>query len=456
MSKGNNLILITIDCLRPDHMSCFGYHKNTTPKIDLLARKGVLFRQAISNGPNTYCSFPSIMTSSYAMMNSLGKEMGYPSRWIFLSEHNATIAEVLKREGYHTAAFHSNPWLSSFFHYDRGFDLFDDSLKAFRSSYFLKELGLGANLLYYVTRVIGLYERLLNKQETSAHWLNQKALSWLQKHVRARERFFVWLHYMDVHTPLIPPKLTFLKRIAAIKLEYKMRKRRGVSRDEFKALVDLYDKEIEFVDREIDLFIDRLKGMSISSENTYFVITADHGEQLMERGFVTHGMLYDEVIRVPLIIIGPEIESNTVIEDQVGLLDLAPTIMGLLDISKVNSFCGTRLTPMIEGKSVKKAVISENLSPSVSFRTEEWKCIVSFGKEKKIRLYNLQRNPRETQNLAGQEKEIAREFTHQIENHIRREEAFRRKSRKKKPSQTERLKDDQEQIKARLKALGYS
>jgi len=454
MSKGNNLILITIDSLRPDHMSCFGYHRSTTPQIDLLARKGVLFRQAISNGPNTHCSFPSIITSSYAMMNRLGKEVGYTTRWVFLSEQNATIAEVLKKEGYHTAAFHSNPWLSSFFHYDRGFDLFDDSLRAFRSSYFLKELKLGANILQYVERVRGLYQKLLNKQEMRAHWLNQKALSWLQKHVD--KRFFVWLHYMDAHTPRIPPELTFFQRIAAIKLAYKIRRRRSRAfGDELKALVDLYDKEIKYVNCEIDLFINRLKEMGISSENTYFVITADHGEQLMERGFVAHGLLYDEVIRVPLIIIGPEIDSDTVIEDQVSLLDLAPTIMELLNIGKVNSFCGTSLTPMIEGKSVKKAVFSENLNPEVSFRTEKWKCMVSFGRKKGIRLYNLEKDPKETQNLAGLEKEVAKKFTHQIESHIRREEAFRRKSRKKKLFQAKRFRDDEEHVKARLKVLGY-
>lgn len=453
MSKRNNLILITIDCLRPDHMGCFGYPINTTPHIDNLARKGAVFPQAISNGPNTYCSFPSIMTSSYAMMNSLGKEMGFPSRWIFLSARNLTIAEVLKEHGYSTAAFHSNPWVSAFFHYDRGFDLFDDSLNDFRSSYFRKELNVSTNVLYYISQIIGLYQRLRNKDEMRAHWLNQRVLSWLQKH--KKKRFFVWIHYMDVHQPLIPPKLTFFQRIVAIKLEYKLRRAQRVSSDELKTLVNLYDEEVKYVDHEIGLFINNLEEMGISSEDTYFVITSDHGEQLMEHGFVAHGLLYDEVIRVPLIVTGPEISSNTVIKDQVGLLDLAPTITELLNIGKVNKFCGTSLIPMIEGKYINKTVISENLSPTISLRTENWKCIVSFTRGEKIELYNLKEDPREIRNLAKQEKEITSKFLLQIRNHIRAEEAFRKKSRQEEPFQKKRRRDFQRQIKARLRALGY-
>ena len=270
MGKENNVILVTIDCLRPDHMSCLGYCENTTPYIDNIARKGALFRQAISNGPNTYCSFPSIMTSTYAMMNSLGKEIGFPPKWIFLSTRNVTLAEVLRRQGYSTAAFHSNPWISAFFHYDRGFDFFDDSLNSFRSSYFRRELNRSANVSYYISQIVGLYKRLRNKEEMNANWLNQKALSWLQEH--RKEKFFVWIHHMDVHAPLISPELPFFQRVGAIKLEYKLRRYSSVSNNELKTLVNLYDKEIRYVDNQIGQFIYRLEEMGISSENTYFIV----------------------------------------------------------------------------------------------------------------------------------------------------------------------------------------
>lgn len=455
MNSENNLILITIDCLRPDHLSCLGYHGNNTLHIDHLARKGALFRQAISNGPNTYCSFPSIMTSTYAMMNCFGKETGYPYRWIFLSLGNATIAEVLQRNGYSTAAFHTNPWISSFFHYNRGFEVFYDSLdEPLRSSFRRRGVKVGSSISYYLSRSIGLYQKLRNKQEMSAHWLNQKALSWLKKHYE--RKFFLWLHYMDVHIPLIPPGLTFFQRLNAIKLDYKIRRSYTASDNEFKTLIDLYDKEIKYVDCELGLFVNKLDEMGISSDNTYFVITADHGEQLMEHGFVAHGLLYDEVIRVPLIMVGPGIDSSIVIQDQVSLLDLAPTIVEFLDIDKPKNFCGASLMPIIEGKKVEKTVFSENLRPAVSLRTEDWKCIVSFYGEEKVELYDLKEDPLEANNLAAQKKDIARRFKYQAINHIQREHNFRKKSKKKEAFDNTGDKRDQKRLKARLQALGYS
>lgn len=112
-----NVVLITIDCLRADHVGCLGYDRNTTPNIDQIAEEGVLFEQAIAQGGRTATSFPSILTSTYPLMFGHHKKITRPRK---------TIAEVLKNHEFSTAGFHANPSLSRYFNYDRGFETFKD------------------------------------------------------------------------------------------------------------------------------------------------------------------------------------------------------------------------------------------------------------------------------------------------------------------------------------------
>jgi len=435
MSEGRNVILITIDDLRADHLSCLGYRRKTSPNIDRLAEKGVLFRQAISNGGNSPCSFPSILTSSYALMNTLGNERGHPPDWIFLSKENVTIAETLKREGYSTAAFHSNPWLSSFFYYNRGFDFFEDSFRGLGESFVLRGVSTRHKVLEYLWALRILYDKMRNKSDTCIEALNQKGISWLQK--RNNKDFFLWIHYMDVHTPLVPPNLSPLKRLRAIWLYWKQRRRSThLSEEELRTLVDFYDREIMHVDQEIGIFLDEIEKIGVSAENTYIIITGDHGEQFMEHGIVGHGRLYDEVLHVPLIFCGPGIRANTKIDSQVSLLDLSPTIIELLNINEVQTFQGTSLLPVMRGENKKKRGIFSEIAGSrgrkaISFRTENWKYIVWFNGEKKRELYNLEQDPKETENLAGKEEGKTRMFETKISNHLRTERIMRRTAEEK-------------------------
>ncbi|HEC93049.1 MAG TPA: hypothetical protein ENI51_08685 [Candidatus Atribacteria bacterium] len=117
-----NVVLITVDCLRADHMSCYGYHRNTTPYMNSLAEKSLFFKNAFANGPNTRHSVPSFLTSTYPLLFLQEAQGGkiHPGR--------KTIAEILKNNGYTTAAIHSNPYISAFYGYNRGFDFFNDFL----------------------------------------------------------------------------------------------------------------------------------------------------------------------------------------------------------------------------------------------------------------------------------------------------------------------------------------
>ena len=198
-----NAILITIDALRADHLSCLGYHRKTTPQLDEIAKHGILFKNAISNGASTPTSFRPILTSTYHSMYNDDR---------YLSKYRLTIQEALKRHGYSTAAFHSNPYLSGYFGYNRGFDTFVEisdfkkgdlfkgiETKGFESLFhkFLFELKL------MKFKLKKLYKFSKGEVYAKANTLNEKAIAWLKEHP---EKFFIWLHYMDVHTPYTPPK----------------------------------------------------------------------------------------------------------------------------------------------------------------------------------------------------------------------------------------------------------
>jgi len=123
MKRTYNIIFITIDCLRADHLSCFGYNKISTVNIDKLAENGVLFYNAFSNGPYTAMSFPSIFTSTYPLMYPYIHEND-----LFMSDERTSFVQILKKHGYKTAAFHSNPHLSAYFGYEKGFEVFKDHI----------------------------------------------------------------------------------------------------------------------------------------------------------------------------------------------------------------------------------------------------------------------------------------------------------------------------------------
>ena len=206
MTMSKKVILLTVDSLRADHLSCLGYDKPTTPNIDALAKNGVSFSQAFSNGGGSVTSFPSIMTSTYASMNTLSN---IPNLfWIKLSEKWPTIAEVLKHEGFSTAAFKNfKDDLCSLFSYDKGFDLFDETIH------------------FYDKTMAKLHTRLRflrGKKFVRAKEINRKAISWC---THKEDNFFLWLHYMDVHLPYSPRHLSIRNRIQAIKLGEKNKKK---------------------------------------------------------------------------------------------------------------------------------------------------------------------------------------------------------------------------------------
>jgi arylsulfatase A-like enzyme len=457
------VLLITIDSLRADHVSCLGYRRKTTPTIDALARNGLLFTRAIANGSSTPTSFLSILTSSYPSM------YGYHP---CLSMSRTTVAEVLKSNGYHTAAFHSNPYLSRYYGYDRGFDTFEDFVftprgrlnmkittgeiklvptegkksdtkKRITRPYLLK--GTYGFIREFFSHNLELFTPLSAPYET-ADIINKRAISWLRHH---SDNFFLWIHYMDTHFPYQPSRNYLnklqIKGIAKAQIrelrrrmqEQLLYKSRQLLEKDLVKLVDLYDAMIRYTDDAVGSILAGLKSVG-AYDDTFVLVASDHGEEFNEHGRLGHfANLHDELIRVPLVIKLPGSRGGKVIDYQVQLLDVAPTILQFLGIDKPEGFQGTSVMPLIEEKerqyTTTEGIISETIHNRgvipgdgigkrlTCYRTKDWKYIID-EETGQSELYNLQDDPHETNNLVEREPEKAARYRSRIMQHIEMEE----------------------------------
>ena len=419
-------------------MGCYGYSRNTTPNIDNLASRGALFLEAISNGGNTPSAFPSILASALPPL----KRDEYKET----SQRSTTLAELLKEAEYHTVGFHSNPYLARPFHYDKGFDIFDDSLgkmDGLRKQKFKVETKLIRKLkplegsrFGWLVRFLGKLWRLsaffymmIGPPFVRAEELIKGALQSLTIH---QGKFFLWLHYMDAHAPYMPPP-EYLSQfrtqpVSQRKIATMFRKIMGnpsqVSPSEVTMLVDLYDASIKYVDDFIGRLLDSL-GSDLS--NTIIIITADHGDELGEHGNFGHQTLYDGLLHVPLIIAGAGIKSGTLVKQQVSLIDLAPTVTNLIGIDNAQSFWGESLLPVIRGeREATNGTISTRVPPGekrIAYRVPDWKYIriesldgnnVMLAEE----VYDLRSDPGETKNLHGVDIEEAKRFELEARNKL--------------------------------------
>ena len=482
-----NIILITIDSLRADHLSCLGYHRKTAPNIDKLADNGILFTKALACGPDTPTSIVPLLTSAYVLRYYIESggvdklrttvEEFERMRDVILEiyKHNTTIAEALKSHSYNTAAFHSNPFLSRYYHFGKGFDYFYDSLTFLG----LKKYGIKRKITEILEKNSRLYDlawyaykNVCDKLKLGgsgrgggdvpyerANEINKKAISWLKKH---KENFFVWIHYMDVHFPYKPPKefqFDSCSKLEMSNLNYKMLTRpEELSKDEIKAIINLYDGEIKYTDYAIKSLLEELSKMGIL-DDTLIIITADHGDEFGEHGDFAHyhAKLYDESLHVPLIIInsqlspyracgvvGQSLTKNIRIDEPVSLLDVFPTILDLMGIPATESFQGRSLMPIIRGERKSSAVISESLQKgkrNISYRTKEWKYILNEV-ESRRELYNTINDPEEKENLYEKERKRAKEFELKVTKHTAKQ-----------GEKIEGLTDEKERIKGRIKRL---
>ena len=431
MAKRNSLTLITVDCLRADHVGFLGYHRPTTPFLDSLAPTSLVFKEAIVTGSPTYYSFPGIMASRYPL--ALGRET------IGLSPNETTLATCLKQAGYHTAAFIAgNPYLTRNFGYDAGFDDFENSLECnFGSESFLPAPSNSVTVLNQrIARACHKFARLghaydeayfrytswkaLKKRKSidalrpypAAEQIVDRACQWLEQ---AREPFFLWLHFMDAHAPYYPAQ----EALSQIGLSIDTRRLRYLNswwnRDDLKAsslsahlgdVINLYDAGICWVDSQVERLVLRLQALRIWNHSV-LALTADHGEEFLDHGGRYHktSSLAQELIHVPLLIRAPEISGHYE-KAPFSLLNLAPTLLDCLEIDAPHHFLGhsycdresnpdsIAISECIAGCN-NPLVKSDRVGPRLlSLRQDRYEVVLDFRNSTE-HLFDLERDPRE-------------------------------------------------------------
>jgi len=322
-----NIILISIDTLRADHLSCYGYKKKTTPMIDLLAEKGVRFSKAYSTSPWTLPSHASMFTGLYPTKHNAVEEN------FAIEKKAAMLAQRFQDAGYATGGFVSHYYLSKDYGFDRGFDKFEMQL-----------------------------------DDATADKMIGSASKWIRDN--RKKSFFAFIHLFDVHTPYTPP-LKFAKKyypsdMAAITgstrdvLSVVHQKDPIERRKMLRALTALYDGEIDFVDSQIAALFKKLQVFKLDKK-TLIVIVSDHGEEFFEHGLMEHGFtLYDEQIHIPFIFYCPKsIAKGRVVDVPVSLVDLMPTLLDYAGLQKPTDIDGLSLLKLIE-KPIKTP---DGLSP---------------------------------------------------------------------------------------------
>ena len=317
--RSTPIILISIDTLRPDHLGCYGYSRRTSPAVDGLAEDGILFRTAIAQAPSTLPSHASILTARIPRHHG-----AFHSALARLSRTVPTLAEVLSEYGYRTMALHGGGQLAEVFGLDRGFDGYEQVR--------------GDDFRYCVNG----------------------AIRWIQN--LGNEPFFLFLHTYETHVPYRAGKRildkfepeytgTLPDTITMDILDQYNFKGREINDQDLNHIVNAYDAAIFNMDRSLRRFIRFLKDEGVY-DRSLIIFTSDHGEEFLERskvGYHCH-TVYDELIRVPLIMKLPGGDQGSVIiPEQVRSIDIMPTILDYLRIPHPSSLDGVGLIPRLTG-----------------------------------------------------------------------------------------------------------
>jgi choline-sulfatase len=353
-----NVLLITLDTVRADHVGAYGSRAGATPAIDALAANGVRFEHAISAVPLTLPSHATILSGELPPHHGLRNNGAgaFPA-------NRATLATLFSANGYRTAAFTGAFVLDHKFGLNRGFDVYDDEIP--------RDPNLGDHL----------------EAERRGDLVVDRALTWL---ARGDARpFFAWVHLYDAHFPYIPPE-PYRGRFAS----------------------SPYDGEIAFVDAQVQRILTSLEHLG-QRERTIIIITGDHGEALGEHGELTHGLLlYEPTLRVPLVISAPGVEKN-VVTTPVSLADIAPTVAGLAGVALRGALDGRDLSASLRDRKEPPTadLYSETeypalygWSPLAAMRRGTYKYIAAPAPE----LYELARDPHETRNVLNDERRMMR------------------------------------------------
>lgn len=395
-----NLVVITLDTTRADHLGAYGSTTVKTPVLDALAREGVLFDQAMTAAPLTLPAHCSIFTGRFPPEHGARDNGGF-----FLAPDQVTMAEVLKARGYQTGAFVAAYVLDSKWGLDQGFDTYVDDFDM------SKARGHSS----------GSIQRPANE-------VIDKALPWMES--AKDQRFFAWIHLYDPHTPYAPPE--------PYKTEYAGHPYRG---------------EIAFTDAQIGRVVEFLRSKGLL-DTTVIAVMGDHGESLGDHGEDGHGFfVYESVTRVPLMIRAPGAGlQGKRVTDPVRLVDVMPTALELLGVETPGGVSGASLMPLMTGKVLELGLegYAEAMYPLHHYGWSDLRALRS-GRFKAIdaprpELYDVQDDPGETRNIYGDRRTVGDQMIARLR---QMDEAFR------KVAVPQTTPDVDPEVRERLAALGY-
>lgn len=344
-----NVILISIDTCRADHLGCYGFDKPTTPNLDALAEEGIRFDNVLATAPLTLPAHCSMLTGTIPPAHGVHHNLDYR-----LDGSNVTLAELLQKAGFRTGGIIGAFVLDAQFGLDQGFDHYDDDF--------------------------GTSITTSNVDERLGAEGSQRAIDWITRH--KDERFFLFLHYFDPHFAYEPPE-PFASRFAG----------------------DPYAGEIAYTDACIGRVIEKLKELGLY-ESTAIVVVGDHGEMLGEHGEPDHSFfIYESAVKVPLITRVPGLTDSRVVGGIAGIVDIVPTICDLLSVEIPHEIQGRSLCPLMTGREepdAARTLYCESLTPTIyggnsllGVVSSNWKYIQTTRPE----LYDLEADPQEQNNL---------------------------------------------------------
>jgi arylsulfatase A-like enzyme len=377
-----DILLITVDTLRADHMNSYGYPRVTTPTLDEFARQHTRFDQARAQGPATRYSVPAMLTGRY--FSALQREQ--KGKWCRLLPENLTVSEQLSAAGYNTRAVMTYFRFNRRSGFNQGFDVWDTSVYKGRST----------------------------TQDSTAHHVTRVGLEHLDQLRTKEEPWFLWLHYFDPHSP-------YAKHWGQTPYGNEQ--------------IDHYDGELTFVDRHIEALFDGIEKRGLW-DDLVIIVASDHGEGFGgedDHGKLLHGQsLYDSEIRVPLIVRLPGAES-AVVDEAVGIIDVAPTILELAGLAPSPDLHGKSLLPWVRGYRGPHGPVYSERPGDIRPRPEDpfscrvgecgplialvdWPHKIHWDvRQNRFQLYDLELDPGERNDLSGREVDRLRRMKAKID-----------------------------------------
>jgi len=462
-----NILLIVLDTVRYDHLSCYGYERETTPFLDSICDELVRFENVITPAHWTLPSHASIFTGLYPGEHGMWKEYHY------LSTEIPTLAEIFAKFGYHTVCFSNNIFVGKKTGLHRGFqDMFEED--NFRDISVYKR--------HILVRLVAKTFRTLKlaSDEWGRIYSCKRAVDsvirWLDKIWQPSSPFFMFINFLDAHWPLYPPKsfrekFNALECVRTVEPQHKVEAlAHEIHPEQVKQWLALYDASIAHLDSQLERLYTYLQGKGIL-DDTIIVILSDHGDYYGEHGLFGHSIgLYDPLIRVPMLIRYPELfPPGTVFKPQVQTMDIFPT---LLEACRINLKHLCRRRSLIQqmrwrlkedeyafaecyGVSSEKVIeniLNYNPNYDLSRLSQSCKCVRTlkykyiWSSSGNCEFYDLQNDPEETKNLIHKDIPWKKHLKHVLE------EWTRNLTLHAPPIKGE---EDNELVKQRLAELGY-